>query len=472
MVVTAHFIDKNWQYHRKVISFFKVKGHKGDDIGKNLQRCLLDWGLEKVMCVTVDNASSNDSGVSYLRRHMNNAKTSIAEGKYLHMRCAAHIVNLIVQDGLKEVDTSVKRVRAAVKYIKNGTSRLAKFKELAEEEKVDTKAFLHVDICTRWNSTYLMLKAATSYDKVFARYFDDDPCYAIDLSPANKGPGHPDEEDWKNAKKMAEFLGHFYKLTERLSKNLYVNSHNFMFEICEANFLITNWMSSKDPLRQEMGKRMKEKFDKYWGNWHDRPTTEVRPMNERGKGKGKEKEKENLNLLIFVAAVLDPKYKLSEYIKVAIEEIFNEENGPKVWAAVKACVYDLFEEYRNIYAPSSNATAQTDEAQEPAQADAVKLRIAQKLKRHGAASGGNKSELEKYLGEDTEPEDTKFYILAWWKVNSSRFPVLAQLARDVLAIQISTVSLESVFSTTGRILDDFRTSMTPFMVEALVCTQD
>jgi hypothetical protein len=135
-----------------------------------------------------------------------------------------------------------------------------------------------------------------------------------------------------------------------------------MFEICEANFLITNWMSSKDPLWQEMGKRMKEKFDKYWGNWHDRPTTEVKPVNERGKGKGKEKEKENLNLLIFVAAVLDPRYKLSEYIKVAIEEIFNEENGPKVWAAVKACVYDLFEEYRNIYAPSSNATTQTDEA--------------------------------------------------------------------------------------------------------------
>jgi hypothetical protein len=114
----------------------------------------------------------------------------------------------------------------------------------------------------------------------------------------------------------------------------------------------------------------------------------------------------------------------------------------------------------------------TDEAQEPAQADAVKLRIAQKLKRHGPASGGNKSEFEKYLGEDTELEDTKFDILAWWKVNSSRFPVLAQLARDVLAVQISTVSLESVFSTTGRILDDFRTSLTPFMVEALVCTQD
>ena len=63
------------------------------------------------MTVTIDNASANDSGVSFLRRQMNSAKTSIAEGRYLHIRCAAHILNLIVQDGLKVVDQSIKRVR-------------------------------------------------------------------------------------------------------------------------------------------------------------------------------------------------------------------------------------------------------------------------------------------------------------------------------------------------------------------------
>jgi hypothetical protein len=46
------------------------------------------------------------------------------------------------------------------------------------------------------------------------------------------------------------------------------------------------------------------------------------------------------------------------------------------------------------------------------------------------------------------------------------------MAQDILAIPISTVASESVFSTSGRILDDFRTFLTPFMLEALVCTQD
>jgi len=47
-----------------------VKGHKGEDIRKNLTRCLADWGLDRVMTVTVDNASANDSGVDYLRRQL------------------------------------------------------------------------------------------------------------------------------------------------------------------------------------------------------------------------------------------------------------------------------------------------------------------------------------------------------------------------------------------------------------------
>ena len=78
MTVTAHFIDKNWCLHKKIISFFMVKGNKGDDIGKHLHKVLLEWGLDKVMIVTVDNASANDSGVTYLRRQMNSVNTSIA----------------------------------------------------------------------------------------------------------------------------------------------------------------------------------------------------------------------------------------------------------------------------------------------------------------------------------------------------------------------------------------------------------
>jgi hypothetical protein len=246
MTVTARFIDDNWRFHKKVIGFFMVKGHKGDDIGKNVMRCMAEWGIERVMTVTVDNASANDTGIGYLRRHLSG--NNIANGKYLHMRCAAHIVNLIVHDGLKEVDLSVKRVRAAVRYIRNGGSRIVKFKEIVEEEKLTNKPFLKLDVPTRWNSTFLMLKAALVYEKVFTRLADEDMSYVIDLSEGRDGFGHPDELDWQNAKKMADFLEHFHDLTVRISTTLQITSHTFFHEIGEVHLLIQSWLNSTDDL--------------------------------------------------------------------------------------------------------------------------------------------------------------------------------------------------------------------------------
>ncbi|KAM0898973.1 hypothetical protein ACQ4PT_021594 [Festuca glaucescens] len=438
MTVTAHFIDKDWKLHKKIIGFFKIKGHRGEDIGKHLVTCLMEWGLDKVMTITVDNASSNDGGIGY-------------------------------------------RVRAAVRYVKNGTTRLDKFKECADLEKVDTKAFLNLDVCTRWNSTHDMLKAAIIYEKVFARYADEDPCFTIDLNREKngkvQGPGVPEEQDWDNAKKMDEFLGHFAHITVRVSASLNVTANTFFHEIGEVNLLVRNWLESEDPLQKEMGKRMKDKYDKYWGKWHEKDL-EKDMEKEKGKGKekekGKGKEKENINMMIFMAVVIDPRYKLSEYTEIAIGEMYGDGNGQKVWSAINKCLYELFEEYRVMYAPvaTDSAPQSTDaprtEGGKGGAASLMKELIAKRMRLNTCASNSSKSELEKYLAEDCEDiESTNFDILAWWKTNSSRFPVLARLARDVLAIPISTVASESAFSTGGRVLDDFRTSLTPFMVEEL-----
>ena len=43
------------------------------------------------------------------------------------------------------------------------------------------------------------------------------------------------------------------------------------------------------------------------------------------------------------------------------------------------------------------------------------------------------------------------------------------IARDVLAIPVLTVASESAFGIGGWVLDTFRTSLTPRIVEALIC---
>ena len=46
------------------------------------------------------------------------------------------------------------------------------------------------------------------------------------------------------------------------------------------------------------------------------------------------------------------------------------------------------------------------------------------------------------------------------------------MARDVLAVPVTTVASEAAFSTGGRILDPFRSSLSPKMVEALICLKN
>ncbi|KAL6208576.1 hypothetical protein ACLB2K_019525 [Fragaria x ananassa] len=87
------------------------------------------------------------------------------------------------------------------------------------------------------------------------------------------------------------------------------------------------------------------------------------------------------------------------------------------------------------------------------------------------------NEVDRYLLDPTEkPKADKkkeeFQLLLWWKLNGSKYPNLAVVAKDVLAIQVSTVASESSFSTGKRVIDPHRSSLTPKSVEALICLQN
>ena len=46
------------------------------------------------------------------------------------------------------------------------------------------------------------------------------------------------------------------------------------------------------------------------------------------------------------------------------------------------------------------------------------------------------------------------------------------MARDFLAIPLSTVASESTFSTAGMVIDKYRSSLSSETVEALICAKD
>lgn len=87
------------------------------------------------------------------------------------------------------------------------------------------------------------------------------------------------------------------------------------------------------------------------------------------------------------------------------------------------------------------------------------------------STSSHKSELDIYLEKPLVPWNKELNVLQWWQFNP-KFPTLMKLARDLLAILMSTVALESAFSIGGRVLDQNSNCLTPKTEEALICAQN
>ncbi|XP_039143918.1 zinc finger BED domain-containing protein RICESLEEPER 2-like [Dioscorea cayenensis subsp. rotundata] len=189
MVVTCHFVDYDWKLQKRMLCFRSiVPPHTGVAVCDELARCIADWGLgKKLMSVSVNNASYNDVPVNLLKANLNlnNQNALVIDGKLFHVRCCAHILNLLVQDGLGEISDIVCNVRASVKHISKSVSRLTMFSDITKQLNLSNKKLV-LDVCTRWNATYYMLQAALDLKDVFPRYQLRDSNYHY----------LPSEEDW------------------------------------------------------------------------------------------------------------------------------------------------------------------------------------------------------------------------------------------------------------------------------------
>ncbi|KAL3361312.1 hypothetical protein AABB24_014291 [Solanum stoloniferum] len=401
------------------------------------------------------------------------------DGDQLHVRCMTHILNLIVQDGLKEIGKSVKLVRQVVKYIKQSPAKLRKFKECCESQLIACKKSLCLNVPTRWNSTYLMLNVSQHFKLAFERYSLYDIGYLNHLrtfgSVSSEDEDRTSDEDgtsaniltsdiltsadWKNVRSMVKFLETFYVLTLKVSGSNYVTSNTHFVEIAEPNLILKELMENEDSNLKEMAKSMNEKFKKYWCEPH------------------------KMNKMIFISSMLDPCNKL-DYVPFAIVDMFGKEVGDKLCSEVKKYMKNLFDYYvKKSSKSSSHVLSSPTSSDNSSSISSVsgcdnfvnrgRMRTKQQFEKHKEVSGssGSKSELERYLGEDIEPDSDEFDILMWWKVNEPRFPILAKMVRDVLAIPISSVASECAFNTGGCVLDPFRSSLSK-LVQSLICVQD
>lgn len=72
-------------------------------------------------------------------------------------------MNLVVLNGLKEIDETIHIIRESIKYVRGSQVRKHKFLEYVNLLSVSSKNRLKQDVPTRWNSACCMLESAFFY---------------------------------------------------------------------------------------------------------------------------------------------------------------------------------------------------------------------------------------------------------------------------------------------------------------------
>lgn len=198
------------------------------------------------------------------------------------MRCV-HIINLMVNGSLKEVNESITRVRNIVKYMKSSPQRLDKFNSVVQQLKIPCDSILTLDVLTRWNLTYTVLDVVEKYQRAFKKMeVEDGGLYSLlDETMGRKRLKPLDSCDWDNVRYFVKFLKLFYDTTVCISGSLYCTANMYFKELSELYYHLQMSCESSVWMLNEMAMRMKPKYDKYWENV------------------------EKINRLLFVAAILD-----------------------------------------------------------------------------------------------------------------------------------------------------------------------
>ncbi|CAL9239374.1 unnamed protein product, partial [Arabidopsis halleri] len=197
--LTVHFIDESWNLNSKILAFCELKSpHTGEEISYKVLECLRKLGLEK---------------------------------KFLHIRCSAHILNLIVKVALELAKDVLHNIRESVRYVKASPQRKEAFAACVERVGIKNGAGLSLDIPTRWNSTYEMLARALKFRKAF-----------VSMLP-------------------------FSVNTTRFSGSKYPTSSVYFTQVWRIEHLLKKFASCDDEAVERMAKKMQIKFFKYWTDY-------------------------------------------------------------------------------------------------------------------------------------------------------------------------------------------------------------
>lgn len=415
LVVSVYFADESFKMRKWILAYHPhpPKDMKAKDVYvDSFKNVVKDYEIEsKVSTLLVPNC---DDGLK---------KWIDERGEMDLIYCCSDIFRLMVDDMYKDIRMSwlMDRVRILLGWESDG--RLYP---------------------THWTHTLNKLQAAVDLE---ARdVFEEEKYDYYD---------HPSDEEWVSIRTFCKLAGCIYKVAKELFDGEYPTANVYFHLLVELRVMLNEEIKNGDGeyfLRK--GKEVSERFDKYWNE---------------------------MFLVLATASVLDPRFKM-KYLDFYCCK--NSDEGSK-----GETVLDYLRNLYSCYA-ASDTRPQPEHAAEPtpwcfmymfedeSEEEEEKKKpdgygdfafFQEYLKFEGCSREFRESELDSYFKEPVLEWSKDFDALDWWRKESSKYPILSRVARDVLSIPVSRGTSNRAYVADKRECPEFIVSLEGELLNAMMC---
>uniref|UniRef100_A0A0A9GFL3 HAT C-terminal dimerisation domain-containing protein n=1 Tax=Arundo donax TaxID=35708 RepID=A0A0A9GFL3_ARUDO len=387
-----------------------------------IQEAIRDWNLDqKHFSLTSISEIRNDKSTSKLMDLFIQRKCLPVRGELYNIVCVDDVLNTIVSKG------------EPMLHVVGGI--LEKFVQQQMSSSLTRQQLLEVvshmglkcpqEDAKWWHKIYFRLEVFLYFKKAF-------PSEEL-LSG----------EDAKTVDSVCKILRTFHRAVEVISSPVRPTANIYFNELWKVRTTLQEEASTDHTELANMVCEMQETFNEYWQNSY---------------------------VWLSIPVVLDPRFKIT-FIEFRLKRAFGSDTD-KYLSAIRDIVRELFHEYCG---PVDKPGVDTSNREaRDVKLDGFDSDSLEDWDEHLNAQTRSQllTELDNYLEDGLVPRKDDFDILNWWMSNSTKYPTLSVMARDVLAMPASAVHFEAASSSEGPVIHKQWSTLDIKTVEALVCTRD
>jgi hypothetical protein len=124
MAITGYFLDQDWNYCEVLLGFEPLHGsHTGENLSKTVLQLLEDHGIaDRVLSVTTDNATSNDSMMESIQEVIQSQ--TLTDTSIFRIPCISHVIQLSLNDLLGKLKATPANKEAESEWSNERTQSL------------------------------------------------------------------------------------------------------------------------------------------------------------------------------------------------------------------------------------------------------------------------------------------------------------------------------------------------------------